>query len=120
MNTRAIRILLVVQSDMVRQAFSALLEHAGFALMDARADRLQSGGSKKRQAVPAAAVLDGALGRARVLQLASEIGRAYPGLNWMVLADSQDDPNVVDVLRAGARGYLLKSQPGKELVAGVR
>lgn len=100
MSTGRTRIELIVESDILSQAFGALLEQAGFSL-DCRFGA-------------AAAIVDASI-TAGFFAVARKLT-----IPWMVLANSEGDPDVLECLRAGARGYLLKTQPGEELVAAVR
>ncbi len=48
------------------------------------------------------------------------IRQLYPAVSVLVLSAFSDIRYIVDLLEAGARGYLLKSSAGKELVKAVR
>ena len=43
-----------------------------------------------------------------------------PSVEVVVLTMSEDDGTVFSAVRAGARGYLLKAAPEREILAGVR
>src|SRR6185437_5252350 len=46
--------------------------------------------------------------------------QSHPGMGILVLTTFADDASVVDVLRAGARGYLTKDADRAEVAAAVR
>jgi DNA-binding NarL/FixJ family response regulator len=48
------------------------------------------------------------------------IKQLYPAMSVLVLSAFSDIRYIVDLLEAGARGYLLKSSAGKELVKALR
>lgn len=48
-----------------------------------------------------------------------EIARVAPGVAVLVLTTFDDDENVAEALRAGARGYLLKGAPQDEIVRAI-
>ena len=48
------------------------------------------------------------------------ISAALPGTRVVVLTTYESDDAILDAITAGARGYLLKAAPEREIVAGVR
>lgn len=52
--------------------------------------------------------------------LAAELTKEYPDINVAFLADRPSDVLVDQAIRAGARGYLLKTEPVLELVQHCR
>src|SRR6202043_2594763 len=53
------------------------------------------------------------------LEAARQILASYPELPILILTMHDSDQVVREVLRAGARGFLLKSDAGRDLVAAV-
>jgi DNA-binding NarL/FixJ family response regulator len=54
------------------------------------------------------------------IEAASNLARAHPNMQIVMLTASEDEQHVASALRAGARGYLLKGSSGHELVEAVR
>jgi DNA-binding NarL/FixJ family response regulator len=54
------------------------------------------------------------------VQVASDIGSACPAVRIIMLTASDSEQDVVAALQAGAKGYVLKSSSGLELVETVR
>lgn len=54
------------------------------------------------------------------LQAVREIAAAYPVIKVVMLTVSEEEDDVTAALRAGARGYILKGVPGRELVRIIR
>lgn len=48
-----------------------------------------------------------------------EIGRLYPAVNVIALSMFDDDAHVVEMLQAGAIGYLLKNAHKKEIIEAI-
>jgi two-component system NarL family response regulator len=48
------------------------------------------------------------------------IKQAVPSSRILMLTMSDDESDLVDAIRAGASGYLLKDIPGEEIAAGIR
>jgi AhpD family alkylhydroperoxidase len=120
MKRESVRVLLTVQPGIFSHALGVLLEQASFDIVDWAASRelpkTVPGGP-----APSIAILDaGFFGSARVFELANELRRHFQTLPFLLLAEPNGDPDVVDTLRAGMRGYLLKTDPGAEMIAAVR
>ena len=49
-----------------------------------------------------------------------EVGRTHPGVRFLALSVSDAAEDVIDVIRAGARGYVTKTISGPELADAVR
>lgn len=54
------------------------------------------------------------------LEATTSIVRAHPEIGILVLTTFADDASVVDVLRAGAKGYLTKDADRAEVAAAIR
>jgi two-component system, NarL family, nitrate/nitrite response regulator NarL len=54
------------------------------------------------------------------IEAASNLARAHPNMQIVMLTASEDEQHVTSALKAGARGYLLKGSSGHELVEAVR
>jgi DNA-binding NarL/FixJ family response regulator len=54
------------------------------------------------------------------LEATREILRIHPGMGILILTTFADDASVVDVLRAGAKGYLTKDADRAEVAAAIR
>ncbi len=54
------------------------------------------------------------------LELIREIASNHTDVDIMVLANSNDDPHIVNAIETGAKGYVLKKELEKNLVAAIR
>lgn len=104
---------------MVRQGLRTLLEREGFEV----AGEASSG----REAIelvqalkPDIAVLDLSMPILNGIDVAAEILRLCPGTRTILLTMHSEEHQVEAALRAGVRGYLLKTQAAEDLVRAVR
>jgi DNA-binding NarL/FixJ family response regulator len=114
------RILLTVEHGVVQQALTGLLQAAGFEVIDGEADRELAEVARGRRPSPSIAVLDAANRHFPALALGSECNRLPVPLPWMMLAESTGDPDVLTALKAGARGFVVKTESGAEMIAAIR
>jgi two-component system nitrate/nitrite response regulator NarL len=54
------------------------------------------------------------------IEAASNLAHAHPDMRIVMLTASEDEQHVASALQAGARGYILKSSSGEEVVQAVR
>ena len=52
--------------------------------------------------------------------VAEEVGRTHPQVKFLALSVSDAPQDVIDVIRAGARGYVTKTISGTELADAIR
>ena len=120
MNLATRRILLTVESGVVQQALTSLLQEAGWEVIDGDAGWELAEVALWRGASASLAVLDAANSRFPALAIGCECNRLPVPLPWMLLAEATGDPDVITALKAGARGYVVKTQSGAEMVAAIR
>jgi len=65
-------------------------------------------------------LMDLHLGEDSGIETTRDLVRARPGLAVLVITMDEDDESVVAAMRAGARGYLLKSASPAEVERGIR
>jgi DNA-binding NarL/FixJ family response regulator len=114
-----LRILIADDHEVARHGIRALLEaHAGWEVCAEAKDG--------REAVelasttnPALILLDIGMPNLNGLEAARKILAASPDVPILILTMHDSDQVVREVLRVGARGFLLKSDAGRDLVAAV-
>jgi len=114
-----LRILVADDHEVARKGIRALLEsHPGWEVCaeakDGR-DAVELAATTKPQLV----LLDIGMPNLNGLEAARQILAASPDVAILILTMHDSDNVVREVLRAGARGFLLKSDAGKDLVAAV-
>ena len=113
------RILLADDHLVVRDGLRALLVSQGFDVVGEASDGREA--LKMVQSLqPDIAVLDLAMPQLNGLDAARAIVTGWPKTRTLLLTIHAEDPYVIDALRAGVRGYVLKTQAGADLAQAIR
>ena len=113
------RILLADDHEVVRAGLRALLEeHQGWEVVAEAVDGRQAV-EKATKLKPDAVVIDIAMPLLNGLEAVRQIVKAVQNCRVLVLTMYDSDPLIQQVLQAGARGYLLKSDAGRDLVSAI-
>jgi len=112
------RVLLADDHVIVRQALGALLEREGFEVVGAVGDG-QEALRVARERRPDVAILDFSMPLLNGLDAAREILHACPRTRAILLTMHTDDHRVLEALRAGVRGYVVKSQAAADLIRAI-
>jgi DNA-binding NarL/FixJ family response regulator len=112
------RILLADDHDVVRRGLRALVEAAGHEVC-AECATGREAVERAAQTAPHVAVLDISMPELNGLEAARRIVSAQPNVEVLIVTAHDSEQIVRDVLAAGARGYMLKSDAGTELVAAI-
>jgi DNA-binding NarL/FixJ family response regulator len=118
-NLMPVRILLADDHEVVREGFRALLEDQGFQVVGEASDGYEAVRLAK-EFKPAIAVLDLSMPLLSGIQACREIAKVSPFTRTIILTMYRDDQYVLDALRAGVSGYILKSHAGKDLIEAIR
>lgn len=113
------RVLLADDHFVVRQGLRSLLERGGIEI----AGEAEDGHEAVKLACDVrfdVAVLDVCMPRMNGIDAAREILAAAPRARIVVLTMLVDEPQVEAAFRAGARGYVLKTQAGDDLLHAIR
>ncbi|MGA8342672.1 MAG: response regulator transcription factor [Candidatus Sulfotelmatobacter sp.] len=113
------RILIAEDHEVARQGIRALLEgHPGWEVC-AEAKDGREAVELANSARPDLILLDIGMPNLNGLEAARQILASSPDIPVLILTMQDSDQVVREVLRAGARGFLLKSDAGRDLVAAV-
>jgi DNA-binding NarL/FixJ family response regulator len=111
--------LIADDHEVVRQGIRALLEtHEGWVVAGEAVTGRQAV-EKARQLRPDLVIMDITMPEMNGLEATRQIRKELPEAEVLVLSVHDSEQLVREVLEAGARGYVLKSDAGRDLLAAV-
>jgi DNA-binding NarL/FixJ family response regulator len=114
-----LRILLADDHEIVRRGLKDLLEaETGWRIVG-EATTGREAVAKAKLLKPDVVILDLRMPELNGLEATRQIRRSLPGSEILILTMSDSEELARTVLEAGAHGYLLKSDAGRDLVAAV-
>jgi DNA-binding NarL/FixJ family response regulator len=114
-----LRILIADDHEVARRGIRSLLEsHPGWEVCGEAKDGRESVDFARRMK-PDVVLLDIGMPNLNGLEAARQILAVWPDAAILILTMHDTDQMVREVLRAGARGFLLKSDAGRDLIAAV-
>ncbi|MFP1623921.1 response regulator [Streptomyces sp. 5K101] len=113
-----IKVMVVDDHPMWRDAVARDLAAAGFDVVATAGDGAQAV-RRAKAAAPDVLVLDLNLPELPGVQVCKELVAALPGLRVLVLSASGEHADVLEAVKSGATGYLLKSASTEELTDAV-
>jgi DNA-binding NarL/FixJ family response regulator len=113
------QILIADDHPLIRQGLRSLLEQHGFTVVGEAADGREAT-QLAQELEPDVAVLDLAMPLLNGLDAAREITRTSRRTKTILVTVHTADQYVLEALRAGVRGYVLKSQATAELVQAIQ
>ena len=109
------RILIVDDHPLTRDALAALLEQGGFEIAGRAADA-ESAIERAAELRPDLVLLDLSLPGMSGVEALPLLREAAPDAEVVVLTASGTEENLLGAIRAGAAGYLLKSEPPERIL----
>ena len=119
MRPSAYRILIADDHQAMRQGVRSFLESHEAWQVVAEASDGREALRLARETKPDIAILDYSLPQMNGLELTRAIKHELPRTEILIYTMHDRESILVDVLRAGARGYVLKSDSGTHLIAAV-
>ena len=113
------RILIVDDHPLTRDALAALLEQQGFEVVGEAADGREAL-TAARTLQPDLVLLDLTMPGMDGLTALPGIREEAPACEVVVLTASDAEENLLGAIRAGASGYLLKTEPPEQIAAFLR
>ncbi|MFH8631826.1 response regulator [Streptomyces lydicus] len=114
-----LKVMVVDDHPMWRDAVARDLAEAGFDVVATAGDGLQAV-RRAQAAAPDVLVLDLNLPGLPGVRVCKELVGANPALRVLVLSASGEHADVLEAVKSGATGYLLKSASTEELLDAVR
>jgi DNA-binding NarL/FixJ family response regulator len=112
------RVLIVDDHDLFRTGLCTLLEDEGFEVSGAARGKVAV--ALSRSFAPDVVLMDMNMPEMSGIEATRMLLRERPEIAVVMLSVIADDQRVLDAVRAGASGYLLKDASLAEIVAGVR
>jgi len=114
-----IRILLADDHSLLRQGLRKILEARPEWQIVAEAGNGREAVERTLETRPDVVVLDIAMPQLNGIEAARQISTKAPEISILVLSTYSDEPFVLQALRAGARGYLLKDCADSDLLGAI-
>jgi DNA-binding NarL/FixJ family response regulator len=115
----ALRLLIADDHEIVRKGLRSLLEAQPGWQVTAEASDGREAVEKAREMKPDITVLDIGMPSLNGLEAARQMIKNDARAKILILTMHESDPLIREVLDAGARGYVLKSDAGRDLVTAV-
>ena len=114
-----VRILIADDHEIVRRGLRAVLENQPNWMVVSEAITGRDAIEKAKEYTPDIAIVDIGMPELNGLEATRQILKLLPQTEILILTMHESEQIVREVLAAGARGYVLKSDAGKDLVAAV-
>jgi two-component system, NarL family, response regulator NreC len=114
-----LRILLADDHVIVRQGFRLLLEQAGFNVVGEAADGREAV-KLAAESKPDVALIDLAMPMLNGLDTCREISKVSPSTRTILLTMYSEEQYILEALRAGVTGYMLKAKASTDLEQAIR
>jgi DNA-binding NarL/FixJ family response regulator len=119
MSTPVKRILIADDHDIIRRGVRTLLETKANLEIVAEAATGREALAASKDARPDIAIIDYSLPELNGCDLTLELRRDNPRIEVLIYTMHDREEMILDVLRAGARGFVLKSDTEKHLFAAI-
>lgn len=113
-----LKILLADDHEIVREGLKGLLEHQNFDVVG-EASEGRAAVQLARERRPDIAVFDYSMPLLNGFEAAREIQRVSPSTKTILLTMHTEDRYVFEALRAGIRGYVVKTQASADLIRAI-
>ena len=117
---QVIRVLVVYDHDIVRQGLRAMLESKGGIVVIGEAGDGEQAVIQARLLMPDVILMDLEMPRKNGISAIQDIIAEQPAARILVLSSFSEDSQIVESMRAGALGYLLKTAKLDDLVKAIR
>ncbi len=115
-----IRVILADDHKIVRAGIRIMLEQAGDIIVVAEAEDGEQAKELIQKHMPDVAVLDIQMPKTNGIEVIRWVRANLRGVGLLTLTAYDDAPYVMNVLQAGANGYILKTASPESLIQAVR
>ena len=116
----SIRVLIADDHRMVRESLVAVLESAGCCQIVGQASDGHQAVALCAELAPDVAVIDLSMPGLNGLEVVRRLRVQCPSTRTLVLTMHEDEEYLLQSVRAGASGFLLKDSPASELIEAIR
>jgi two-component system, NarL family, nitrate/nitrite response regulator NarL len=113
-----LRVLLIDDHALFRAGLRELLERRGICVIDAVGDA-NVGLRLAQEQAPDVVLLDLRMPGRGGLEVLQDLRATQPQIRVAILTTSAEEPDVIQAIQGGARGYLLKDMEPDELIAAL-
>ncbi len=113
------RVLVVDDAPLFKEGLSAAFENAGFTVVG-KADDAMSAVMLSKELKPDLVVLDVLMPGMSGVEVVDKIIGSSPQSKVVLLTSSESEEDLLAAIKAGARGYIVKSTPFPELVESMK
>lgn len=115
-----IKVFVVDDHPVVRGGVIAVLEDANDIKIVGAAGSAEDMLASVGESNPDVVLLDLALPGMSGIEAVGRLGRRFPESRVVVFSARDDDVAILEAMRAGARGYVVKGAPGDEIARAIR
>ncbi len=112
------RVLVVDDHEIVLQGLKTILDREGFEIVGEASDGRQAV-SRALELQPDLVVMDISMPVMNGIEAAAEIRRSVPSARLVLLTVHTENRYILEALKSGIRGYVLKSRAPSELVEAI-
>jgi DNA-binding NarL/FixJ family response regulator len=116
----SIRVLLVDDHVLMRAGIRSLIERLPFAEVVGEADNGREAIKQVERLLPQVVLMDIGMKELNGLEATARIARDFPGVRVLILSMHSSEEYVLQALRAGACGYMLKEAATAELEVALQ
>jgi DNA-binding NarL/FixJ family response regulator len=118
-NVKSLRIMIVDDHDLMRRGIKGLLQsHPNWEICG-EAQTGREAVTKAEQLKPDIVILDISMPDLNGVEAAKRIRKASPNTEVLILSAHYSDQLIREIVEAGARGYIVKSDSDRDLVIAV-
>ncbi len=114
-----VRVLVADDHEIVLQGLKTILDREGFEIVGEAADGREAV-SRAIQVHPDLVVLDIGMPVMTGIEAATEIRKSVPSAKLILLTVHTENRYILEALRSGVRGYVLKSRAAGELIEAIQ
>lgn len=114
------KVLVVDDHPIVRQGLAQLIDHESDLVVSGQAQDAHEAMLLIKEAEPDFVIVDISLKETSGMELIKDIRAAYPNLYILALSMHDESLYAERALRAGARGYVMKSEATEKVVDAIR